>query len=359
MTKVYLLSAQNKLIDLLIRGLKTKSIEVILFSSLFEIRKHTEDEKPDALILADNLKEKSLEQLMSNVLGTPKLDGIPIVGLVPEDHAIDSVKTFLGNGAVDVISLAMEIEEIMLRLQLRVQEAGIRNVLTPNEYFFSEAQEKEQGRRSGIFHFYNTQKMQVGEMAIKEGRVVHATYGDIIKEDAFLQLACNNLLSFRFEDNNDIEVGKIDESITNLLLEAYKLKDEIKKQDTILDEAIKSLIIDDNRIERLLANRMLKLIGVNSKVLGVKEFSIRLMAQFTPNFLIIDHKAAQKILDMIWQNGRTSEDIPVIIYCDEEVKDLNFTQVDKHQIDYTVYKKNLYLEIKNILSNLFDFTPEN
>jgi DNA-binding NtrC family response regulator len=359
MTKIYFLSAQNKLIDLLIKGLKTKSFEPILFSSLFEIRKYTEEEKPDALIMADNLKEKSLESLISSIMETPKLDGIPIIGLVTEDHSIDSVKTFFNNGAVEVIRLTTEIEEIYLRIRLRVQESGLRNVFTPNEYFFSEAQEKEQGKRSGIFHFYSPQKIMVGEIAVKDGKVVHATYGDIIKEDAFLQLACNGVLSFRFEDTDDIEIGKINASITNLLLEAYKLKDEIKKQENVLDEALRSLIIDNDRIERLLANRMLKLIGVNSKVVGVNEFSLRLMAQFTPSFLILDNKAAPKIMDLIWQNGRTSEDIPVIIYCDEEVKDINFSQIGKHQIDYVVHKKNLYLEIKSILSSLFNFSPEN
>ncbi|MBN2423883.1 MAG: DUF4388 domain-containing protein [Calditrichaceae bacterium] len=359
MVKIYVLSAPNKLVDLLIRSLKAKSFDAILFSSLFEIRKHTEEEKPDALILADNLKEKTLDELIKSVLETPKLDGIPIIGLIPDDHSMESVKTFFNNGAAEVINLSMEIEEILLRIRLRIQEAGLRNVMTPNEYFFSEAQEKEQGKRSGIFHFYNPQKIHVGEIAVKEGRVVHATYADIIKEDAFLQLACNSVLSFRFEDTDDIEVGKIDASITNLLLEAYKLKDEIKKQENMLEDALKSLIIDDNRIERLLANRMLKLIGVNSKVVGLNEFSLRLMGQFTPSFLILDYKIAEKIMNTVWQNGRKADDIPVIIYCDEQLKDLNFSQIGKHQIDYVVYKKNLYLEIKSMLTNLFNFSPEN
>jgi DNA-binding response OmpR family regulator len=359
MNKAYFLFASNKEIDSIISGLNQHSFEGIAISSLFELKKRCSNAKADIIFVADNLKEKDINQLVPSILGSNETGGLPVIGITTTSGSLESTKAFFAHGAVDVIHLPADIEEIILRTQLRMQEAGIQNALTPNDYFFYEAQEKEQGKRSGIFHFYNQMKVKVGDISIIEGFVVCATYGSIIKEDAFLQLACSPVLSFRFEDKTDIKEGIIKVGITNLLLEAFKLKDEIKKQEIYSEDTLKGLIIDGNRIARLLANRALKDMQIESKVVGSNEFSIRLLARFTPNFLILDYSAAEKILDIIWHNGRTESDIPVIIYCDEDIKDINFSKIGKHIIDYVIYKKQLHLEIKEVLSKLFNFSPEN
>ena len=142
-------------------------------------------------------------------------------------------------------------------------------------------------------------------------------------------------------------------------MEAYKLKDEIKKQETVEKEELKAMIIDENRIERLLTNRTLKNFGIESKVIGEKEFSLRLLAQFSASFLIIDSVSAKKIMDLIWQDGRKDGDIPVIIYCDEKIKDIYSLQIENHLIDRAIYKKELHVQIKDILAELFNFAPEN
>jgi len=310
------------------------------------------------ILVADNLREKNIDQLIPGILNAAETSGIPVVGVCTQKDYLIPLKSFFKSGTVDVVNEAINDEELILRLRLRIREARVQNALTPNDFFFSEAQEKEQGKRSGIFNFFDQQKTEVGCVAIQKGRVVKATYGTIIKEDAFLQLACNSLLSFQFEDHTNVEKGTIDASITNLLLEAYKLKDEMKKQDHDRDGKLKALIIDSNRIERLLANRVLKNLEIESKVVGPDEFTLRFMAQFAPDFLILDQKDARSIMDLIWQSGRKEDDIPVIIYCDKRGNDLYSTEFGKHKIDIIVNKKFLHLEIKDILKKLFNFSPE-
>ncbi len=287
----------------------------------------------------------------------PETAGIPVIGITVTDNPSQAVLEFLRNGAVDALNENTVPEEAVIRAKLRIDEAVLRSALTPNEFFFSEAQEKEQGKRSGIFHFFNNQRVAVGSVHIKDGRVVHATYGSIIKEDAFLQLACNDNLSFRFEDRADIEDGTFSASITNLLLEAYKLKDEMKKQGAGPETELKGLIIDPNRIERLLANRVLKNMGIESKVVSDTDFTLRLMTGFLPNFIIVDCGCAESVLDRIWPEGRRSDNIPVIIYCDEEIKNLNSSFAGNHQIDKVVWKKDFQTQMKNIVRNLFNTAP--
>ena len=188
--------------------------------------------------------------------------------------------------------------------------------------------------------------------------IVSATYGDTIKEDAFLQLACNPNLTFRFSDRLDVKAEKIQATITSLLLEASKFNDEIKKQDSKIGDELKCLIIDNSRIARLLASRALKQLRVESKVVGSDEFTIRLMTRYTPNFLVIDHEQAEKVLDMIWQAGHSQDDIPVIIYCDEDIKNLNFSRIGKHTIESVLHKVEVQKEMPEILSKIFNFASE-
>lgn len=358
MDRLFLLAAPNNYIDNLLKDLKSISKSCEFMSSLFELRKKAEQDKPSLILVADNLKEKKIETLIPSLLDNEITDSIPIIGLTTTENHIKSTRAFFENGVVDVIHLPAEIEETELRVTLRIKEASLKNTLTPNEYFFSEAQEKEQGKRSGYFHFFDHRRIKVGEVAIKDGKVVAATYSSLIKEDAFLQLTCNPLLSFKFEDTKKIKTGKIETTITSMLLEASKLKDEIKRQENSFEDELRCLVVDNSRIARLLASRILKSLKIESKVLSANEFTIRILTKFTPSFFILDYETSELILDTVFQAGHTRDDIPVIIYCDEDVKDLNFSRIGKHMVESVVYKEELQKNIQGILENLFDYKPE-
>ena len=237
MEKVYILGAPNNYIDNLIKDLKNVSVNIEMANSLFELKKKAESGKPSAILVADNLKEKKVDELIHSLVEDEYTAELPLIGLTTSEDYIESTLTFFNNGTVDVIHLPAEIEETFARIKLRIRESSFQNTLTSNKYFFSEAQEKEQGKRNGYFHFYDHGRIKVGEIAVKDGMVVSATYGDTIKEDAFLQLACNPNLTFRFSDKADVKAEKIKASITSLLLEASKFNDEIQKQENALWQA--------------------------------------------------------------------------------------------------------------------------
>jgi len=358
MEKIYILGGPNNYIDNLVKDLKSVSVDTEMAFSLFEIQKKAESRKPSAILIADNLKEKQTDALLPALLENEYTTDIPLLGLTTSENFTESTLSFFNSGAVDVIHLPAEIEETYARIKLRIRESSFQNTLTSGKYFFSEAQEKEQGKRNGYFHFYDHRRIKVGEIAVKEGMIVSATYGDTIKEDAFLQLACNPNLTFRFADKTDVKVDKIKASITSLLLEASKFNDEIKKQDSRLGEELKCLIIDNSRIARLLASRILKQLRVESKVVGSDEFTIRLLTQYTPSFLIVDYLHAEKVLDMIWQNGHSKDDIPVIIYCDEDIKNLNFNRVGKHTVEHVMHKDEIQKVMPEVLSKHFNYASE-
>ena len=360
MEYLYFITASNKEIDMLMSGLRAKSFDCSVTDILSDLKMKCEKNRPNAIIVVDNMKEKNLKELIPSVKQIPKVSDAPIIGITLEKSHLKSTIEMFEGGVSDVIHLPIDLDEIVFRLHLRIEEAGLQNTLTPNDYFFSESQEKEQGKRSGIYHFYDKNRVKVGDISILKGHVVAATNGSIIKEDAFLQLACSDILSYRFEVKDDIQEGKMDASVTNLLMEASKLKDEIKKQqDYSSEEKLKCLIVDENRITRLVTNRTLKNYQIESRVIGPKEFVIRFLGNFAPNFLIIDYKCAKDILDMIWSSGKKEDDLPVIIYCEEDVKDLNFKNIDKHVVELVIHKKDLNLKVQNFLNNFFNYSPEN
>ncbi len=351
MSKAFFLTAPDKMIDNRIKELQLKGYECLNVTSLFELKKLAGKGRPDIIFVADNLKEKTISQLLPAIMENDLLKRIPIIGIART--SANSMKDFFEYGAADVIDELTPADEIMLRVNVRRREAGFQLTLTDNTHFFFEAQEKEQGRRSGIFRFFDDQRRPVGEVAVKEGRIVSATYGKMIKADAFLQLACNQGLQYRFSDEDDVPSGKMDESITNLLLEASKLQDEIKKEKRFKKSEINGLIIDNSRISRILAARALKDLKIEAKVIGASEFSVRLIARFTPDFLIIDYASAEEILDQIWQSGHNNDDLPAIIYCDQDIKDINCTKIGDHLIEHILYKKELPDKINGILGALF------
>jgi len=348
MEKLFIIGASNPEIDHLLKLYEGKVKEVLKFDNLFEFRKKITTETPNVVFVADNLKEKKIEDLLTSIRELENCRDILIVGLATTNEKSMAVR-FLKNGAIDVVYPPFLIEEVQARVNLRFKEKKMRQSFTSGEFFFNEVQEKEQGRRTGTFRFFNKYNAEVGNIVIDEGRIVHSTYGNLIKEDAFLQLACNTDLKFMFNDGHNITNFSINEGITGLLLEASKLKDEIKKQEIGDSEELKILVIDENRIARVMASRFLKTFNYICKVTSPEEMTVRFMASFAPRFLILDHYDSETMLDMLWPDGRKEDDIPAIIYCDDDIKDINFTKLGKHEISSVLYKSEFSKKIKEVL----------
>lgn len=346
---IHIINAGDKVVAEIADQLSNRVYTVSVFDNLFEFKRKCETEKPDIVFTADNLKEKSIDNLLSSIIQTCGQGNTPIIGLVTGEETQKNALDFFKHGAVDVIHPPYDLEEVVARLHLRIKESTVLQRFTSGAFFFNEAQEKEQAKRTGIFKFFESNNLEVGNVCIQNGRVVHATYGSLIKEDAFLQLACNSELKFSFEDTDEIPKSSINEGITNLLLEASKLKDEIKRQEGERDGELKSIIIDENRIARILASRVMKNMDFVCKITAPSEMTVRFMANFAPNVIILDYFDAEQILNKLWPTPRKNTDIPVIIYCDEDVKDINFTKIKNHDITATVYKNMLHKEIKSIL----------
>jgi DNA-binding response OmpR family regulator len=343
-----LIAASDKEISKIIEQLKKRNFNITSFDNLFEFKKKIDKEMPEMIFVADNLREKNTVDMLNAIQSVDRLTGTPIIGLVTKNDPEENV-AFLQNGAVDVVKIPVDIEELIVRIHLRLQESQMRRHFTSSQFFWNEAQEKEQVKRTGIFKFFDQQNTEIGNVSVKAGRLVHATYGSLIKEDAFLQLACNDNLKFVFDDLDDVEGNTLNEGITNLLMEAAKLKDEIKKQEGEGHDEVKILVIDENRIARIMASRIVKKMGYISKVTSPAEMTVRFMANWAPKMIILDYHDADKVMNMLWPTPRTEEDIPVFIYCDEDVKDINFSQIKKHSITGTVYKNKFHEEFGSIL----------
>ena len=135
-------------------------------------------------------------------------------------------------------------------------------------------------------------------------------------------------------------------------MEAAKLNDEIKKQEGKGPDDIRVLVLDDNRIARIMASRVIKKMGFECKVTSPKEMTVRFMGNFAPQLIIVNYEDADNIMNMLWPKPRTDSDIPIIIYCDEDVKDINFNSIGKHKISATVYKNKFHSDVKQLFESV-------
>jgi len=348
---LFILSAPDKEVTGLQNKLKTNGFIISSFDNVFECKKRAAKEIPSLLLIADNFKEKSISDLMNSVQKIEELKQVPNIALILNEND-DSIMDFFNTGVVDLIRQPFHVKEVVARINLRIGESRLQHHFTANEFFWNEAQEKDQGKRTGIFKFYDVNNTEIGNIMVEKGRFVSGVYGSLIKEDAFLQLACNEELKFVFEDTEEVPIANINESITSLLMEAAKLKDEIKKQEGAELKEVRVLVIDDNRIARIMASRSIKKMGYECKVTGPQEMTVRFMANFAPLLIILDYEDAEKILNMLWPKPRTDDDVPVIIYCDEDVNDLNFTNIGKHLISAASYKNKFHEEVKVLFENI-------
>ena len=98
-----------------------------------------------------------------------------------------------------------------------------------------------------------------------------------------------------------------------------------------------------------MASRILKSFNYVCKVTSPVEMTVRFMANYAPRLLIVDYSDSEAMLNMLWPDGRKDDDIPVIIYCDDDIKDINFSKLGKHEISSVIYKNEFNKNIKSVL----------
>ena len=153
---LYFLGSPDKQLATLHEQLKKRNFEISKFDNLFEFKRRVGKEKPKLILVADNMKEKNIVDLLNAIQDIDGISKVPIVGLVTssDDHAPIA---YLQNGAVDCITTPFSIEELIVRIHLRIQESELKQHFTSSHFFWNEAQEKDQGKRTGVFKFYDEQ----------------------------------------------------------------------------------------------------------------------------------------------------------------------------------------------------------
>ncbi len=265
---------------------------------------------------------------------------IPVIVVTGHFDAEEIVKG-LESGAVDAISKPFHISEVMMRGKIRIAEAKLKRRYTPMTHFFTEAQEKENSRRTGVFEFYDRNKTIIGDIYIEEGKVVYATSKDAIKEDAFLQLASLREGTYMFQDNMRPPTKTLSATITSLILEASQIIDELDTKE-IRDATMKRvLVIDRDRIPRILASRALKAAGYGTMVTSADEITQETLLKYDPDVVIVDYADCRPILEKIKVSA--GKKFPVIVYGDEEnVKEISgLHQIGEHSIEAVVAKTQL------------------
>jgi DNA-binding response OmpR family regulator len=266
---------------------------------------------------------------------------IPVIFVTGHFNADEIVKG-LESGAVDAISKPFHISEVMMRGKVRIAEAKLKRRYTPIAHFFSEAQEKEHGRRTGVFEFYDrVTKLKVGDIYIEDGKVVYATSRDAIKEDAFLQLASSRDATYMFQEDVRTPSKTLSANITSLILEASKIIDELEAKE-IRDASTKRvLVIDHDRIPRILASRALKAAGYGTMVTSADEITQETIEKYDADVLVVDYTDCGTILDRIKLSMKKK--VPVIVYGDDDsVRELSgLHQVGSHPIDAVVAKTQI------------------
>ncbi len=242
---------------------------------------------------------------------------IPVI-FVTGHFNVDEIVGGLETGAVDAISKPFRIAEVITRAKIRIAESRIKKRFTPVTHFFAEAQEKEHSRRTGVFEFFDKSRSKIGDIFIEDGKVVYATSKDAIKEDAFLQLASLRDATYMFQEESRPPRKTLSANMTSLILEASKILDELESKEIRSETEKRILIIDRQRIPRILASRTLKAGGYAAMVTSPDEISQETIDKYFPDAFIIDHADFESLsqkLRLTRPNGAT---IPIIVYSDAD-----------------------------------------
>lgn len=274
---------------------------------------------------------------------------IPVIFVTGHFNAEEIVKG-LGSGAVDAISKPFHISEVMMRSKVRMAEAKLKRRYTSVTHFFSEAQEKEQSKRTGLFEFYDHAKTKIGDIYVEEGKVVYATSRDAIKDDAFLQLASTRHACYIFQDDVKTPTISFSANITSLILEASRIIDELEARE-IRDESQKRvLVIDRGRIPRILASRALKAGGYNTMVTSPEEISPETVDKYNPDAVVVDHSEAEIILNKI-KKSIDHKQVAIIVYSDQDQLD-QFAGMDhlgEFKIDAFISKTQIDQSLSHVV----------
>ncbi|KAB2880929.1 response regulator [bacterium] len=274
---------------------------------------------------------------------------IPVIFVTGHFNAEEIVKG-LGSGAVDAISKPFHISEVIMRSKVRMAEAKLKRRYTAVTHFFSEAQEKEQSRRTGLFEFYDHAKTKIGDIYVEDGKVVYATSRDAIKDDAFLQLASTRHACYIFQDDVKTPTKSLSANITSLILEASKIIDELEAKEIRDDSQKRVLVIDPDRIPRILASRALKASGYNTMVTSTEEISAETVRKYNPDVIVVDHGHAELILNKI-KNGMAPKNAAIIIYSDQDHLDQfdGMDHIGEFKIDAFISKTQIDQSLSHVV----------
>lgn len=305
---------------------------------------------PFNLILMDIMMPRlngyeTLEKLRQN----EETAYIPVIFVTGHFNAEEIVKG-LGSGAVDAISKPFHISEVIMRSKVRMAEAKLKRRYTSVTHFFSEAQEKEQSRRTGLFEFYDQAKTKIGDIYVEEGKVVYATSRDAIKDDAFLHLASTRDACYIFQEDVKTPNKSISTNITSLILEASKIIDELEAKEIRDDSQKRVLVIDPDRIPRILASRALKASGYSTMVTSTEEISPETVHKYNPDAIVVDHAQAEQILNKI-KKSLDQKKTAIIVYSDQDHLDQfsGMDHVGEFKIDAFISKTQIDQSLSHVV----------
>ncbi|MCK6541885.1 response regulator [bacterium] len=309
-------------VDPLIRVLQHDGYEVDYAANAKEALGYVKTTSYQLILMDVMMPGMSGYQLLKKLQEDEETAYIPVIFVTGHFNAEEIVKG-LEAGAVDAISKPFHIAEVVTRGKVRIAESKLKRRYTPIHHFFAEAQEKEQSRRTGCFEFFDKSKNKVGDVFVSEGKIVYATSKNAIKEDAFLQLASMKDITYIFQEGVRSQNTSFSASVTSLILEASKIVDELEAKEIRDEDQKRVLVIDRDRIPRILASRALKSAGYAPTVTSPDEVTQDIISKYDPHVVIVDPQDCELVLNKVALTRPSRQPIPLIVYGDQD-------QLEKH-----------------------------
>ena len=82
MANIFFLNASDKSIHSLSEQLRARRFTVSHFDNLFEFKRRAAKDVPEVIFVADNLKEKRIEDIIQSLKKIENIDKIPVIGMV-------------------------------------------------------------------------------------------------------------------------------------------------------------------------------------------------------------------------------------------------------------------------------------
>ncbi len=103
-----------------------------------------------------------------------------------------------------------------------------------------------------------------------------------------------------------------------MILEASKIIDELEAKEIRDKEQKRVLIIDRDRIPRILASRSLKAGGFATMVTSPSEITQETVEKFDPDALVVEHLDTDAVFSRIRLANDARRKVPLIVYCDAD-----------------------------------------